>query len=132
MRTSAPIIPDPYASSQALWGWPVGRGKDGELWPVHCYGMVGVGRNLSPDTGSGAEPSAVIGHAPRPPRRTIPLIGPDKSRTEHPTRPPPATGPIISSAHPAPPLPSPLAGPASLIPPLTPHDNPYLSPQHTR
>src|SRR3546814_19613784 len=35
MRTSAPIIPDPYASSQALWGWPVGRGKDGELWPVH-------------------------------------------------------------------------------------------------
>src|SRR3546814_16177673 len=54
MRTSAPIIPDPYASSQALWGWPVGRGKDGELWPVHCYGMVGAGRNMSPDTGSGA------------------------------------------------------------------------------
>src|SRR3546814_5097119 len=38
MQTSASIIPDPYASSQALWGWPVGRGKDGELWPVHCYG----------------------------------------------------------------------------------------------
>src|SRR3546814_16666426 len=75
MRTSAPISPDPYASSQALWGWPVGRGKDGELWPVHCYGAVGVGRNMSPDTGSGAELYAVIGHAPRHLDRNIAVVG---------------------------------------------------------
>lgn len=75
MRRSAPIIADPYASSQALWGWPVGRGDNGELWPVHCYGTVGVGRNLSPDTGSGAELYAVIGHAPRHLDRNIAVVG---------------------------------------------------------
>src|SRR3546814_96378 len=75
MQTSASIIPDPYASSQALWGWPVGRGKDGELWPVHCYGAVGVGRNMSPDTGSGAELYTVIGHAPRHLDRNIAVVG---------------------------------------------------------
>ncbi|HET6527047.1 peptidylprolyl isomerase [Sphingopyxis sp.] len=75
MKRSAPIISDPYASSQALWGWPVGRGKDGELWPVHCYGAVGVGRNMSPDTGSGAELYTVIGHAPRHLDRNIAVVG---------------------------------------------------------
>ena len=34
--------------------------------PVHCYGMVGVGRSYSPDTGSGAELYTVIGHGPAP------------------------------------------------------------------
>lgn len=45
------------------------------FWPVHCYGMVGVGRNLSPDTGSGAELYTVIGHAPRHLDRNIALVG---------------------------------------------------------
>ena len=45
------------------------------FWPVHCYGMVGVGRNYSPDTGSGAELYAVIGHAPRHLDRNIALVG---------------------------------------------------------
>lgn len=55
-------------------GWPVAAdGRD--LWPVHCYGMVGVGRNMSPDTGSGAELYAVIGHAPRHLDRNIALVG---------------------------------------------------------
>ncbi|MEM6492929.1 MAG: peptidylprolyl isomerase [Pseudomonadota bacterium] len=44
-------------------------------WPVHCYGMVGVGRNYSPDTGSGAELYTVIGHAPRHLDRNIALVG---------------------------------------------------------
>ncbi len=83
MQASAPIIPDPYASSQALWGWPVGRGKDGKLWPVHCYGAVGVGRNMSPDTGSGAELYAVIGHAPRHLDRNIAVVGRVISGIEH-------------------------------------------------
>jgi cyclophilin family peptidyl-prolyl cis-trans isomerase len=46
-----------------------------KFWPVHCYGMVGVGRNLSPDTGSGAELYTVIGHAPRHLDRNIALVG---------------------------------------------------------
>jgi cyclophilin family peptidyl-prolyl cis-trans isomerase len=46
-----------------------------DVWPTHCYGMVGVGRNLSPDTGSGAELYTVIGHAPRHLDRNIALVG---------------------------------------------------------
>ena len=45
------------------------------VWPVHCYGMVGVGRDLSPNTGSGAELYVVIGHAPRHLDRNIALVG---------------------------------------------------------
>ncbi|MFN3864013.1 MAG: peptidylprolyl isomerase [Erythrobacter sp.] len=45
------------------------------VWPTHCYGMVGVGRNYSPDTGSGAELYTVIGHAPRHLDRNIALVG---------------------------------------------------------
>lgn len=45
------------------------------VWPVHCYGMVGVARDMSPDTGTGAELYAVIGHAPRHLDRNIALVG---------------------------------------------------------
>ena len=48
---------------------------DYNAWPVHCYGMVGVGRSYSPDTGSGAELYTVIGHAPRHLDRNIALVG---------------------------------------------------------
>jgi len=44
-------------------------------WPIHCYGAVGVGRNYSPDTGSGAELYTVIGHAPRHLDRNIAVVG---------------------------------------------------------
>ncbi|WP_374408303.1 peptidylprolyl isomerase [Pelagerythrobacter sp.] len=44
-------------------------------WPVHCYGTVGVGRGMSPDTGSGAELYTVIGHAPRHLDRNIAVVG---------------------------------------------------------
>ncbi len=66
---------DPYALVTGFEaGWPVASdGKD--LWPVHCYGSVGVGRNLSPDTGTGAELYAVIGHAPRQLDRNIAVVG---------------------------------------------------------
>jgi len=92
MHNSAPVISDPYASSQALWGWPVGHGKDGEFWPIHCYGAVGVGRNMSPDTGSGAELYAVIGHAPRHLDRNIAVVGRVISGIEHLSSLPRGTG----------------------------------------
>ncbi|MFM5908000.1 MAG: peptidylprolyl isomerase [Novosphingobium sp.] len=66
---------DAYADyAMPFLGWPLAFFEDG-IWPVHCYGMVGVGRNLSPDTGSGAELYAVIGHAPRHLDRNIALVG---------------------------------------------------------
>lgn len=44
-------------------------------WPMHCYGSVGVARDLAPDTGTGAELYAVIGQAPRQLDRNIAVIG---------------------------------------------------------
>ena len=66
---------DAYAGAATFAaGWPVGISRKA-LWPTHCYGMVGVGRNYSPDTGSGAELYTVIGHAPRHLDRNIALVG---------------------------------------------------------
>ncbi len=67
-------------------GWPVSgsaRPDNASYWPVHCYGMVGVGRNLSPDTGSGAELYTVVGHAPRHLDRNVALIGRVVEGMEH-------------------------------------------------
>ena len=47
------------------------RPKAGWANLAHCYGSVGVGRDLSPDTGTGGELYAVIGHAPRQLDRNI-------------------------------------------------------------
>jgi peptidylprolyl isomerase len=63
-----------------------------DAWPVHCYGMVGVGRNLSPDTGSGAELYTVIGHAPRHLDRNIALVGRVIDGIEHLSSLPRGTG----------------------------------------
>jgi len=55
-------------------GWPVARGG-GRQWLVHCYAMVGVGRENPPSTGDGSELYAVSGHAPRHLDRNITLVG---------------------------------------------------------
>ena len=62
------------------------------VWPVHCYGMVGVGRNYSPDTGTGAELYTVIGHAPRHLDRNIALVGRIIDGMEHLSALPRGTG----------------------------------------
>jgi peptidylprolyl isomerase len=69
--------PDPYAPAAGFAdGWPVAYSpKDGWAGLAHCYGSVGVGRDLSPDTGTGGELYAVIGHAPRQLDRNIALVG---------------------------------------------------------
>ena len=76
---------DPYARAHAfLAGWPVATlDAAPRAWPVHCYGMVGVGRGYSPDTGSGAELYTVIGHAPRHLDRNIALVGRIVEGMEH-------------------------------------------------
>lgn len=62
------------------------------FWPVHCYGAVGVGRNLSPDTGTGAELYTVIGHAPRHLDRNIAVVGRIIEGIEHLSSLPRGTG----------------------------------------
>jgi peptidylprolyl isomerase len=69
--------PDDYAPSAGFaGGWPIGYDpKTGTANLTHCYGYVGVGRDLSPDTGTGGELYAVIGHAPRHLDRNIAVVG---------------------------------------------------------
>ena len=53
---------DPYAPGAGFAnGWPVAYNAKGN-WAnlAHCYGSVGVGRDLSPDTGTGGELYAAI------------------------------------------------------------------------
>jgi cyclophilin family peptidyl-prolyl cis-trans isomerase len=73
-------------------GWPLASDKMSRYWPTHCYGMVGVGRNLSPDTGTGAELYTVIGHAPRHLDRNIALVGRVIEGMEHLSSLPRGTG----------------------------------------
>jgi peptidylprolyl isomerase len=57
-------------------GFPVARDPHtGKMWLVHCYGMVGAGRDNAPDSGGGTELYAVIGHAPRQLDRNVTLLG---------------------------------------------------------
>lgn len=67
--------PDPYARQVGtVNGWPVA--SDGtRSWLTHCYGMLGVGRDMPPDTGTGEELYAVNGQAPRQLDRNIALVG---------------------------------------------------------
>jgi cyclophilin family peptidyl-prolyl cis-trans isomerase len=90
----------PYATG-FLRGWPfagdvqgTAQTEDATYWPVHCYGMVGVGRDLSPNTGSGAELYVVIGHAPRHLDRNIALVGRVIEGIEHLSSLPRGHGPL--------------------------------------
>jgi cyclophilin family peptidyl-prolyl cis-trans isomerase len=89
---------DPYADfTNNVDGWLIAGGPRTDplntpIWPVHCYAMVGVGRNLSPDTGTGAELYTVIGHAPRHLDRNIALVGRIIEGMEHMSSLPRGTG----------------------------------------
>ncbi len=68
---------DPYAPAAGYaLGWPIAYSpRTGTANLTHCYGYVGVGRDLAPDTGSGGELYAIIGHGPRQLDRNIALVG---------------------------------------------------------
>jgi len=68
---------DPYAPAAGYaLGWAIAYSpKGGWANLAHCYGSVGVGRDLSPDTGTGGELYAVIGHGPRHLDRNIAVVG---------------------------------------------------------
>lgn len=57
-------------------GFPVARDpKSRRMWLVHCYGMVGAGRDVPIDSGGGTELYVVIGQAPRHLDRNVTLLG---------------------------------------------------------
>jgi len=68
---------DVYASEVGFSdGLPVARSPALQrTWLAHCYAMVGVGRDLDVQSGSGAELYVVIGHAPRHLDRNVALVG---------------------------------------------------------
>lgn len=66
---------DAYATSVGhAAGWPIA--SDGKAhWLPHCPTMVGVGRGMAPDTGTGAELYVNIGHGPRHLDRNVAMVG---------------------------------------------------------
>jgi peptidylprolyl isomerase len=68
---------DVYAAEVGFsGGFPIARDpKSGKMWLVHCYGMVGAGRDVAPDSGGGTELYVVIGHSPRHLDRNVTLVG---------------------------------------------------------
>jgi peptidylprolyl isomerase len=69
--------PDTYAP-QTGWisGFPAARDKEGgTAWLVHCYSMLGAGRDNDADSGGGTELYVVSGHAPRQLDRNITVVG---------------------------------------------------------
>ena len=57
-------------------GFPAARDtRTAQAWLAHCWSMVGVGRDMPPDNGNGAELYVVAGHAPRHLDRNLAVIG---------------------------------------------------------
>jgi peptidylprolyl isomerase len=73
------LLPDPdsYAPEVGFVdGFPAAREPRTHLaWLVHCYSMVGVGRDNDVDSGNGTELYVVIGQAPRQLDRNVALVG---------------------------------------------------------
>lgn len=71
--------------------WPIGANKT-KGWLPHCYSMIGVGRDMAPDVGTGQELYTMIGHSPRHLDRNIALVGRIISGMENLTNRPRGTG----------------------------------------
>jgi cyclophilin family peptidyl-prolyl cis-trans isomerase len=57
-------------------GFPAARNPaTGQEWLTHCYGMVGVARDVPPDSGNGNSLYVVIGQAPRGLDRNLAIAG---------------------------------------------------------
>lgn len=69
--------PDTYAGETGFVdGFPVAADPAlGRAWLVHCYGMVGAGRDNDVDSGGGTELYAVIGQPLRHLDRNVTLLG---------------------------------------------------------
>jgi peptidylprolyl isomerase len=66
---------DAYAAKTGhIASWPAAT-EGGATWLVHCYGMIGVARGNSPDTGDATQLYTIIGHAPRHLDRNLAVVG---------------------------------------------------------
>jgi peptidylprolyl isomerase len=71
------LLPDPdtYAPEVGFSnGFPVARDAT-SMWMVHCYGVVGAGRENDDDSGSGVELYAINGVPPRGLDRNLSVVG---------------------------------------------------------
>ncbi len=85
---------DPYADNVGFYrGFTVGA-DDTRAWLTHCYGALGAGRGMEPDSGSGAELYVVTGHAPRHLDSNVTLLGSAIAGMEHLSSLPRGTGPL--------------------------------------
>lgn len=68
---------DAYAAASGITadGWPIATDGRGTVWMPHCYGTVGVARDTSPDTGTGAELFMPIGGSARRLDRNYTIVG---------------------------------------------------------
>lgn len=76
-------------------GFPAARDAQGKTaWLAHCYGTLGVGRDIDANSGSGAELYVVIGHAPRQLDRNGTVAGRVVYGMEHLAALPRGSGPL--------------------------------------
>jgi peptidylprolyl isomerase len=76
-------------------GFPAARDKaTGQEWLTHCYGAVGVARDVAPETGSGSSLYAIIGQAPRGLDRNLAVAGRVLQGMEYLSALPRGTGPL--------------------------------------
>ncbi len=71
-------LPDPDGwSAQAGFvdGFPAARDGRGRTWLAHCYGTLGAGRDMAPDSSNGTELYVVTGQSPRQLDRNITVVG---------------------------------------------------------
>ena len=68
---------DGYAPQSGFSGdfWSARDPDKNQTWLTHCYGAVGVGRDVDSDSGGGTELYVVIGNAPRHLDRNITVVG---------------------------------------------------------
>ncbi|HEY4449876.1 MAG TPA: peptidylprolyl isomerase [Steroidobacteraceae bacterium] len=93
--------PDTYAAEVGFVDdFPVAADPaSGRAWLVHCYGMVGAGRDSDVDSGGGTELYVVIGQAPRHLDRNVTLLGRVVSGMERLSVMPRGTGPMGRYEH---------------------------------
>ena len=80
-----PLEKDVYAHKVGFYHeMPVGHDRKKEnMWLLHCYGMVGVSRDVDPLSGNGESLYVVTGHSPRHLDRNITLVGRVLKGMEH-------------------------------------------------
>lgn len=66
---------DGWASRVGYWKGFAVANEGEKIWLSHCYGALGAGRDMAPDSSNGAELYVVIGQSPRYLDRNITLVG---------------------------------------------------------